>query len=459
MAAPFDYSVPVANPLESSLGAFKTGLGMRNANVQQNKLESDIAYENQKRGQEAIDAQKAREAAIRLNNDLFALSSKKDATAEDYSAMMVKYPHLSEHFKRGWDVLDKAQQTDRLSGATQVYAAVNAGRTDIAVDLLTQRATALRNSGKEDDAKAAEAMSELIRFSPESAKTSVGLWLAGTMGPEKFAETFGKVEGERRSNDEHPAKIEKLTEEVKEQRAKAEKAAVDSRFAESKAAMDLVKNGWDITKIQEDIGISKENSRIAALNAQIGREANDLKRDELKLKRDDAVRKRDETLRTMAAETESARSTMDNFLNTADRILALTVDKDGKPTVLARATMGPVDSRMPTMQRDVADLEALIETFDAQAFLSQVPTMKGLGALSNAEGAKLGAALQSFSLKQTPQQFATNLKEAQRLILKARTNLAAKRGAPDTVPDTPAAAEADDIDALVDQYAPVNDRP
>ena len=46
-----------------------------------------------------------------------------------------------------------------------------------------------------------------------------------------------------------------------------------------------------------------------------------------------------------------------------------------------------------------------------------------------------------------------NVREAQRLMLKARKTAAAKYGIPETVPDTPAAAASPgDIDTLLKKY-------
>ncbi|MCY1183802.1 hypothetical protein D9M73_244500 [compost metagenome] len=64
--------------------------------------------------------------------------------------------------------------------------------------------------------------------------------------------------------------------------------------------------------------------------------------------------------------------------------------------------------------------------------------MKGLGALTEAEGAKLQSSLANLSLRQSPAKILENVREAQRLMLKARSNLSDKYGVPDTIPDRPA---------------------
>lgn len=366
---------------------------------------------------------------------------------EAFVKLAVKYPQQGANLKAMWEKLGEDQRKSELAAGQQAWYALNQDRPDIALGIIDEHALAMKNAGK--DNKKLLALRSAVESDPASASQNLALFIS-TVAPKEFAETLGKLNEERRKAAREPGEAEKLDAEAKEARAKATKAAVDARFAESNAVIDLKKKGWDIEKIQNDMAVAKENSRIAALNAAIGREANQIRREELQLKRDEAVAKRDEGIATKTAEVTSARTTMDNFLNTADRIIAT-------PNNVMRAAMGPLDSRLPTIQQDVADFEALVENFDAQAFLSQVPAMKGLGALSNAEGNKLGTALQSFSMKQSPERFVANVKEAQRLITKARKNLATKYGIPDTVADTPAAAEAtpaDDINALILRYAP-----
>jgi len=426
MAQPFNYMLNVPDPTQSVMGGVQNALGISNMMSQRNLAE-----------QKALDLQTAREKQAQMDADLGALS--KNPTPSALTGMMVKYPSLSENFKKTYDVLSSEQKDSRIKQASQVYAAMQAGKPEVAQQLLLEQAAAARNAGMEQDAKAAETVAELVKLNPATAETSTGLFLASAMGPDKFAETFTKLQGERREAEMQPSKLT-------ESQAKAQKAAVEAKFAESGAVLDLQKKGWDITKIQEDIKIAKQNAGIAAMNAQIAREGNQIKREENQLKLQDMVQKRDEAVRTKAADLESARTNMDNMLNTADRILKTPIGVIG-------SAAGPVSSRMPTLSQDTADFEALVETLGSQSFMAQIPNIKGMGALSNAEGEKLQAALQNFSLKQSPERLLENVKEAQRLVMKARKNMTARAGLPETIPDTPAVSTSgSDIDALVKKY-------
>jgi hypothetical protein len=197
------------------------------------------------------------------------------------ASLMVKYPEMSEQFKRGYDALGTEQQKSKVNMASQAYSSLLAGDNDTAASLLKGYGEAYRNSGMTQDADAADHMAELIKLHPETAKTTAGIYLASAMGPEKFQETFAKLESERRERDLEPSKLT-------EAQATARTAAAKANFAESDAAMDLQKKGWDIYKIQEDVKIAKENNRIAAIKAAADKETNDLKRQELKDKLKDA---------------------------------------------------------------------------------------------------------------------------------------------------------------------------
>lgn len=426
MPAPYNYMLNLPDPTQNVVGGVQSALGIANLMDQRKLQQLKLAQAQQAEQQQAV-----------LQADLGSVASNPTPSA--LASIMVKYPQLSEQFKRTYDVLNTEQQQSRLSQATQVYAALQAGKPEIAQQLLTDQAAAMRNSGMEQEAKTAETIAELIKLHPETAKISTGLFLAHAMGPEKFTETFTKLQNEQRA-------AEKAPYEMTEAQAKAQKAAVDAKFAESQAALDLQRKGWDITKIQEDVKIAKENSRIAALNASISREGNALKKQELGLKLADMQQARDEKVRETVSVVESARSSMDNMLNTADRILKTPIG-----TVIDAT--GPVASRIPTLDSDVADFEELVNTLGSQAFMAQVPNLKGMGALSDAEGKKLQAALQNFSLRQSHTRLLDNVREAQRLILKARANVAKKYGVPEKIPDTPAASPGTgEIDALLKKY-------
>lgn len=363
---------------------------------------------------ERRDAELARQHQAQFQSDLQGALDKP--TAQNFAALTAKYPQAREAFKQSWDLLNKDQQDSEFRAGIQVFNALENNNPAAALAVVDENIAAMENSGQ--DITDLKNVRSQIERDPARALGFVGLTLSQT-DPDRWS----KMMGEKRESDLAPAKLT-------EAQSKAHSAAVKAKFAESQAAQDLAKGGWEIQKLANDIGISRQNSQIAALNANIAREGNDLKRQEMMLNLQEKQQKRDSDLRTKVSEVESGRSTIDNFLNTADQVLKT-------PLGTVSSATGTISSRLPTIGQDVADFEETLKTLSSQAFLSQVPAMKGLGALTEAEGKKLEASLANLSLRQSPEKLLSNVQEAQRLMLKARATLGDKYGVPEVIPDRP----------------------
>lgn len=429
MVAPIDYTLNVKSPFEAAIQGY--GIGANMAEMQAKRQAAEVATQQ---AQANLERQQAAQAATQ------ALFSNPNPTARDFIQVASMLPEKeAASMRANWDALSKDRQENSLKFSGQVLAAFNSGSPEVGTQLLMEKATAERNSGNENEAKAYETWAEIAKTNPQAAMKSLGVMVAQVPGGDKVIESVTKIGAESRAEAKAPS-------ELSEAQSRAQKAAVDAKFAESNAVLEQQKKGWDITKLQEDIKIAKENSRIAAMNAAISREGNQLKRQEMGMKLEEMKMKRDEAVAGKVADVEAARSNMDNMLNTADRILKT-------PMGVIGSAAGPISSRIPTTSQSTADFEELVATLGSQSFISQIPNIKGMGALSNAEGEKLQQALQNFSLRQSPERLIENVKEAQRLILKGRSTLSKRYGIPDTVPDTPQAAPgAGDIDALVKKY-------
>ena len=214
-------------------------------------------------------------------------------------------------------------------------------------------------------------------------------------------------------------------------RAQSDKAKVDAQYAERNALADLKKKRADIRKTDADILIAQEDNRIKALNAAQAKETNELRKKELQQKIDDAKEKRDVADRDQKATLANQVADIDNFFNTATRIKQT-------PRDIINAATGPIASRLLTTNQDVSDFESLVETLSSQAFLAQIPKIKGTGNLTEKEGDKLQASLQNLSLRQSPDRLLANVDEAVRLLEKARVNITARSGLPALPSDVPA---------------------
>lgn len=416
---PINYLAQIPQPdlSQSILGGLQAGTAIRQS------IDQRTAQEQEQRTQQSYMA------------DMQAYAQKP--TAQGAAQLALKYPKQAEAIGGYFKTLDAERQKAEIQFGNQVYGALTGGRADIATQLLERRVEALKNSGQ--DYQDEQVYLDQLKNDPQRGGQAVMAMLGYGMASldPKFAETHAKFGSERRADELQPAAVAKAG-------ADAQTAIVGAKFAESKAVADLQLNEAQIKKMAADTEISRMNARIAAMNAATSREANDLKRQDLQMKINDAVRERDDKLRAKAADVESARSTIDNFLNTADRVLKSKAlndvvgpieGSDFYPTTIAGMISPPLIS---TNSNERADAIALIETLSSQAFLSQIPSMKGTGSLTEREGDKLQASLANLSRKQSEAQIRANLKEAQRLMLKARQNLADRYGVPDTIPDRPA---------------------
>lgn len=415
---PIDYSGAFApqaqNPFAGALQAIQLGATIRDDRAQQ----AALAEKNRQ----------AQEMSAALSE------ASQNPTPERIAALSVRYPQLSEGFKRSYDMMASEAQKSNLSSMTQVYAAVNSDRPEIATQLLRQQAETLKSSGRDKEAQAASTMADLVEKSPQHAKLTIGAALSGIMGPDKFAESFAKLGGEARAQEQAPAVLEEARAKAAKTASEAKTAAVTAQYADSNAIQDLVKKKWDVTKIVEDIGIAKETNRIKAMEAAIAKEGNDIKKQEVTAKLEEARRNRDEKIRETVAGAESAASNADNMLNTIERI---------KKNPALNDVLGSIQGRLPSVFSDEgSNAIELIDTLGSQSFLAQVGQIKGMGALSNAEGEKLQSALTNLSRKQGEKQFRENLDEAARLIKKGRENISKRTGVPLGAPDTPAAPGA-----------------
>lgn len=352
-------------------------------------------------------------------------STLANPTQQAWAALIAKYPQQREAFAKSAELYGKEKMQNEFWQGMEVSNALENGNPDVAKAKLTELVAARKNSGQPAGIYE-QVLSALDNGNIQGAQGATNMALS-MLDPDAFQKALkNKVEAGTTE-----AQIQEAKAKANKTEAEASSAATAAKFAESKAVMDLRMSDEQIKKWAADTEIARQNSRIAAMNAAAAREGNALKRQELQLKINDAIDQRDEKLRTKASEVAAAHASMDNMLNTAQRIL------NTDPSIIERAT-GPVASKTPTLRAGTADFEALVETLGAQSFIAQIPSLKGTGSLSNAEGEKLQAALQNLSLKQSPERLVANVKEAVRLIEKARNNVSQKYGLPNSAPDVPA---------------------
>lgn len=189
----------------------------------------------------------------------------------------------------------------------------------------------------------------------------------------------------------------------------------------NQAGEALQQRGQDITVRGQNISaqnaaLSREIQRAElqdkVLDRQIARETNQIKLEELKQKQAD-VRQKAEIAK--ADRQATAQGAVDTFSTALDSLGEIE-----KSPGLSKAV--GVRSVFPTVPgSDAANFEARLDTFKAQTFLPMVASLKGMGALSDAEGKKLSDAVGALSPKMSEDAFRSS-------IGKIRTQLESKLG-------------------------------
>lgn len=425
---PTNYLIDVQTPMAAALEGYKAGAGIR---ADQFEMQQQQA---------ALKQQEALQAA--------RMQAFQNPTADNFSRLMAMDPKSSEAYQRAWTTRNTQQQQSLASDLLQWGAAIKSGKPEIAAQALTARADAMeaQNGGQPTpDSQALRVQARMAAEHPEFALGQIQALLAANPNGKDAAETLSKFGTEQRAADQAPGALRKVNADADKAESDAATAKVTAKFAEPQAIKDLELKGWNIENIKSEIGYRKEANRIAAIRASYEKAGNDLKRQELELKIKEAENTLADRARAKVADVESATSTIDNLLNTVDRI---------KQNGSLNSVVGSIQGRMPALVSDEAnDAISLIDTLGSQAFMSQIPAMKGTGALSEREGDKLQSSLQNLSRVQSEEQFRANLDEVQRLMLKARKNVETRYGIKAGIPDTPAVKTSGaDIESLVSKY-------
>jgi hypothetical protein len=426
--------------------------------------------------QQRVAAEQAQAAKQQLASDVEA--ARADGSQQAWLGMIAKYPQFREAFGDVRKGLGEEQVKNEFFSAFEVSNALEANQPLIAADRLRKDIAARENSGQDarlykqalerieagDSKRAQSGINEILsvldpdRFektvkaktTAATAPAAVQKAMAEATKAEQEAlnavatakDDVAKAEAERllavaqadKAKVEADVALATKPSVISEAASKAATAKVTSEFAERKelAALNLNKAQIENYATQQDI--ARQNARIAVMQADAAKESNALKRQELQLKIETAQEARDQSVRDKYSQAQNVLATFDNTLVSVDKILNnWGKTKDGKidPNLSNRtvkSATGPVQSRIFTTSQDVADFEEQVGSLESQAFLSQVEKMRGLGALTEREGARLVNALASLSLRQSPKQLAENLLIVRDLMQKARSSAEAKYG-------------------------------
>jgi hypothetical protein len=260
----------VQSPFEAALGGFKIGAAGAEMQAQQQKRNLEIA---------------AMEQAQKRQTELADLFKNPNASSADYERVVAFLPKDQAAIViEGFGRKTKEQQANDLRMGGEVYSAIKSGQPNIAIQMLTDSAAAFRNSGREQEAKAAEASAKAIELNPTGAQTTVGLYMARLPGGTGYLEAADKALSTIRAEalapsalSEQVAKsdlavqnaanavatavddVAKAKAQREFEQAKAAKEAVDAKYAERTAVDKLIKSAADLglTKAQTNSALAQ----------------------------------------------------------------------------------------------------------------------------------------------------------------------------------------------------------
>jgi len=191
-----DYSAyqSAQNPLQMAMQGFADAGG-----IQQAQQQRQIGQQNIDLNQQKIEAYKQAQAKQQEFQAALAGLGPKPS-AQDYADIMVKFPQLGAVVKDGYERLNAEQKQVKLGAATQVLAALQGGKPDVAVSMLEKQALAAENAGDQAAADGARVMIQQIGMDPSSARNAAALGVAAAAGPEQFASIYEKISSVSREN-------------------------------------------------------------------------------------------------------------------------------------------------------------------------------------------------------------------------------------------------------------------
>lgn len=393
MPSPIQYGTQPQDPAQALLQGLKLGSTVRGMRQQRRQEEEALAL----REKYKADLQKA-------------MQSRNPQAWLDLAAM---YPEQGRSFREQASAIGEQQQKNEFLIGAQALNALNRGDVAAARMIVDQQIEAAQNSGA--DVTGLEAIRSSLDVDPSIVQGQLSAILS-TINRENFKDLVAA-----------PYLSAREMATTDEARAKAETAAVAAKFAESNAAADLARAGWDIAQIQQNMGVQRANQEIAVLEAARKRTTDELQQRELELKISEAERKRDLAVSDARFANEAAYADFSIGLSNVQSVLET-------PMRVIEAATGPVDQMFLTISEETADFEEKINTLKSQAFTAQVEKLRGFGSLTDTEGRRLESLAGSLELRQSPQQLLSTVRNIESLMNKGLEKARKKLGLPPQEP-------------------------
>ena len=341
-------------------------------------------------------------------------TAMQSPTPQAFTALALKYPEHREAFKQGWDTLNADQQQSELRDGAAIAASLHSGRPDLATQQIQDRITAAKNSGQ--PTKPYEDLLQLVKDNPTQAYGHVLGVMSGIPGGDKILTNLGTIGAEKRAEGLAQPTLDKAVADAKTAGSDAVIKGVQAGAAPVTTALSNQKTAQEIAKSQSDAKVAEFNAQIAAANSET-------QRGQLTLERDKYIQ---EQAKLQHTQGEGAQDSMDSLVQGLQTVKSIKEHPGLNSNSVFLGGVGSMTGKISGWLpgTDRKDLEGLVDTLKSQQFLSGIKQMTGMGSLSNAEGDKIGAAVASLNLDQSPQAFKnalgvieTNLTKAQQKVV------------------------------------------
>lgn len=393
MVQPINYMLDVQNPVQTAM----TGLtqGMQIGQFMQAKEQAE---------REAIQKQQ-------MQQELSAFASKPNKTHDDYANIMARFPSLAEDFKRSYDVLDTGRQQASFKTASRAYSAAAGGRVDIAKSILEDEALGYENAGDKATADQMRNLAKMADQNPNGFLTSTGLFLASA-NPDKFKETLGAL-GENQM----------VPVDINLKKAQTDKTKTETLWYGDKTQAEI--NNLESQVEDRQTGRVLEQQKMQLQNDQYYAKL-DQDQQQFYEKLNQEERKIAQTVfnvKEKPVERIERLEKVESFAVAARNAsegakLAAQLANDTKS--IYESTGGYWNRAMRNVPgTDEYNFDQGLETMKAKIFLAQIDQMRGLGALTQAEGEALKASIASINPNQEPEAVQQSLTEVAKQLSKA----------------------------------------
>lgn len=307
---------------------------------------------------------------------------------EAMKALAAQYPQQFETITKGIGLVD-ADHTQQVGNLAADLRVASTQGPEAVAGVLTKNKDALSRLGI-DPQQAAQTYQQ----NPEGFVQMADLIGLHALGPEKYFD----VQDKRAGRDIQGRQLQETA-------------------RHNQAAEGLQSQGQAITLRGQNLNaqLKQMDMQDKQLDRQIAREGNQIKLAGLQQQQQDLQSKKAEALNNSYADYQSGVSNINNTLDTVSNVLK----SPGFGNFFGAGI--PFASKVPGTS--AADTKAQVDTLKSQVFLSAISQMKGMGALSNAEGEKLQASIANLSPDMSEKQAQKSLRTIRDTMEQARERM------------------------------------